>query len=431
MNYVPRFLADVLRRAATTFPVVMVTGARQTGKTTLLRHEFGGSHRYVSLDRPDVRLRAQSDPVSFLAENPPPVILDEVQHVPELLPYIKGMVDEDRRPGVWVLTGSQGFGLMKGVSESLAGRVAVLTLDPLAVGEGRTPSPIPSMDQLLERVFGGAGGPPGTGTPGTGAQSPEPNDPDLADWILRGGYPEPRLQPKVDRQLWLSSYTQSYLERDVRDLTQVGELGAFTRFLALAASRTGTLVKLAEFGREVGVTAPTAKRWLSVLEASQVIFLLPPFHRNFGKRIRKSPKLYFLDPGLASYLIGLHDPEAVLHGPTLGALMETVVVSEWVKAFRSRGERPEMAFWRSSDGHEVDIVMERGGELFGIEVKATATPTPGHAASLAEWLTLSGARGVLACRVPSPYTVRTGIRAVPWHLAWVRRELPRAGLMEY
>jgi len=188
MNYVPRFLADALRRAATTFPVVMVTGARQTGKTTLLRHEFGGSHRYVSLDRPDVRLRAQSDPVSFLAENPPPVILDEVQHVPELLPYIKSMVDEDRRPGVWILTGSQGFGLMKGVSESLAGRVAVLTLDPLAVGEGRTPSPIPSMDQLLERVFGGAGGPPGTGTPGTGAQSPKHSpllDPRRIDLVPR------------------------------------------------------------------------------------------------------------------------------------------------------------------------------------------------------------------------------------------------------
>ena len=408
MAYVPRYLAHTLSRAASTFPVVLVTGARQTGKTTLLRNEFGDTHRYTSLERPDVRLRAEADPVAFLDENPPPVILDEIQYVPSLLPYIKDRVDEDRRPGSWLITGSQGFGLMRGVTESLAGRVAILTLDPLAVGEG-VGNPAPStVDDLLERVFA---------EKPTARESP-PYEVDFADWLLRGGYPEPRLRPEVDRQLWLSSYTQTYLERDVRALTQVGDLGAFQRFLALSASRTGTLVNLAELGREVGVTAPTARRWLSVLEASQVVFLLPAFHRNFGKRIRKSPKLYFLDTGLASYLMGLHHRETVLHGPALGALMETAVVSEWVKAFRSRGERPEIWFWRSSSSHEVDLVIERGGRLYGIEVKATATPTPGHSTSLAQWLDLSGGRGVLACRVPSPRSVRPGIQAVPWHLAW-------------
>jgi predicted AAA+ superfamily ATPase len=408
MAYVPRYLAHTLSRAASTFPVVLVTGARQTGKTTLLRNEFGDTHRYTSLERPDVRLRAEADPVAFLDENPPPVILDEIQYVPSLLPYIKDRVDEDRRPGSWLITGSQGFGLMRGVTESLAGRVAILTLDPLAVGEGAG-DPAPStVDDLLERVFA---------EKPTARESP-PYEVDFADWLLRGGYPEPRLRPEVDRQLWLASYTQTYLERDVRALTQVGDLGAFQRFLALSASRTGTLVNLAELGREVGVTAPTARRWLSVLEASQVVFLLPAFHRNFGKRIRKSPKLYFLDTGLASYLMGLHHREAVLHGPALGALMETAVVSEWVKAFRSRGERPEIWFWRSSSTHEVDLVIERGGRLYGIEVKATATPTPGHSTSLAQWLDLSGGRGVLACRVPSPRSVRPGIQAVPWHLGW-------------
>jgi predicted AAA+ superfamily ATPase len=408
MAYVPRYLAHTLSRAASTFPVVLVTGARQTGKTTLLRNEFGDTHRYTSLERPDVRLRAEADPVAFLDENPPPVILDEIQYVPSLLPYIKDRVDEDRRPGSWLITGSQGFGLMRGVTESLAGRVAILTLDPLAVGEGAG-DPAPStVDDLLERVFA---------EKPTARESP-PYEVDFADWLLRGGYPEPRLRPEVDRQLWLASYTQTYLERDVRALTQVGDLGAFQRFLALSASRTGTLVNLAELGREVGVTAPTARRWLSVLEASQVVFLLPAFHRNFGKRIRKSPKLYFLDTGLASYLMGLHHREAVLHGPALGALMETAVVSEWVKAFRSRGERPEIWFWRSSSSHEVDLVIERGGRLFGIEVKATATPTPGHSTSLAQWLDLSGGRGVLACRVPTPRSVRPGIQAVPWHLGW-------------
>jgi hypothetical protein len=241
---------------------------------------------------------------------------------------------------------------------------------------------------------------------------------DLADGILRGTYPEPRLRTEVDRQFWLSSYTQTYLERDVRDLTQVGDLVAFQQFLRLAASRTGTLVSYAELGREVGVTAPTAKRWLSVLQASQIVHLVPPYHRNLGKRVRKSPKLYFLDVGLASYLMGLHDREAILHGPAFGALVETAVVSEWIKAFRTRGEQPAIAFWRSSAGQEVDIVIERGGSVYGIEVKATATPAPGHAASLAGWLELSGARGALVCRVPSPRALRPGIRAVPWHLAW-------------
>lgn len=306
------------------------------------------------------------------------------------------------------MTGSQGFGFMKGVSESLAGRIAILTLDPMAVGEGAGAADLLSVDGLLQRVFGEMG------TVGAGDRT----DADLADWLLRGGYPEPRLNPDVDRQFWLSSYTQTYLERDVRAVSQIGDLGAFQRFLSLVASRTGTLVNLAEFGREVGVTAPTARSWLSILEASQVVFLVPPFHRNFGKRIRKSPKLYLLDTGLASYLMGLHDREAVLHGPALGALMETVAVAEWVKAFRSRGERPEIHFWRSSSGHEVDIVIERGGRLYGLEVKATATPTPAHAASLAQWVNLSGGLGALACRVPLPNTLRPGIRAVPWHLGW-------------
>ena len=413
MSYVPRHLTVTLRRAMSTFPVVLLTGARQTGKTTLLRHEFGGTHRYTSLERPEIRLRADADPVAFLNENPPPVILDEIQYVPGLLPYIKDRVDEDRTPGAWLITGSQGFGLMRGVSESLAGRVAILTLAPMAVGEGRGPPQPASLDDLLERVFGDS--------PGARSEVPErheaPEETDLADWLLRGGYPEPRLNPAVDRQLWLSGYTQTYLERDVRGLTQVGDLGTFQRFLSLVASRTGTLVNLAELGREVGVTAPTARRWLSVLEASEVVFLLPAFHRNYGKRIRKSPKLYFLDPGLASFLMGLHDREAVLHGPAIGSLMETAVVGEWVKAFRSRGERPELWFWRSPED-EVDIVIERGARLYGLEVKATATPTPGHASSLNRWLKLSGGRGALACRVPSPRALRPDIRAVPWHLAW-------------
>jgi predicted AAA+ superfamily ATPase len=409
MSYLPRALAAKVRQACRTFPAVLVTGARQSGKTTLLREEFGGTHRFTSLERPDVRARATADPVSFLRENPPPVILDEIQYVPELLHYVKERIDEQRKPGSWLLSGSQSLPLMRGVSQTLAGRVAVLTLDPLSVreAEGGGDQPV-SVEDALGHIFG----------PET---TPRRARTDLGDWLLRGGYPELRASPEVDRQLWFASYVQTYLQRDVRDLLQVGDLGTFSRFLSLAAARTGLLLNLADLARDVGVSPPTVRRWLSVLEASQVIYLLRPYHRSFGKRLVKSPRLVFTDPGLASFLVALHDRDAILSGPSAGALAETAVVGEWLKLFRQQGEEPSLYFWRSAAGLEVDLVIERNRRLYGIEVKATATPTPGQATSLARWLALAGdsARGALACRIEAPESLRPGIRAVPWHLAWL------------
>jgi len=395
--------------------VILLTGPRQSGKTTFLRHEFGSSHRYVSLDRPDIRERALADPVAFLAENPPPAILDEVQQATALLPYIKDRVDRDRAAGQWLLSGSQKFPLMHGVSETLAGRVAVLSLDPLSTREVVEQPPFSSLEGLMSGVFG-----PGDGANTGGDIGDADREVGLADWLLRGGYPEPRLHAEVDRQLWFSGYTQTYLERDVRDLLQVADLGTFSRFLSLCASRTGTILNAADIGRDLGVSAPTVKRWLSVLETSQVIHLLPPYHRNFGKRVRKSPKLFLIDPGLASFHLGLHSADAVLAGPSLGPLAETAVVGEWIKTMRQMGETAGLYYWRSSGGIEVDLVIEHGGRLHGLEVKATATPLPHHADGLARWLSWAGegARGALACRVARPLALRPGIRAVPWHLAW-------------
>ena len=261
------------------------------------------------------------------------------------------------------------------------------------------------MDELIAAVFEG----------GAAAQD---DAPPIMDWLLRGGYPEPLLNTKVDRQIWFSSYVQTYLERDVRDLTQVADLGAFRRFLFLVAARTGSILNMSEIGRAVGVTAPTVKRWMSVLEASGLVFLLPPFYRNFGKRIRRSPKVILLDPGLATFLLGLHSAESIRQGPTFGALVETAVVTEWVKASRQRGIRPDLYFWQSSAGQEVDLILEWNGFTYGIEVKSTATPTPAHAEGLSGWLAAAGprTRAVLACPVDRPMTIRPGIRAVPWHL---------------
>jgi len=365
MVYIPRGLAATVRKALRTFPVVLVTGARQAGKTTLLRKEFGQRHRYVSMERPDMRERALADPVAFLEDHPAPLILDEVQHAPELLPWIKDAVDRDRRPGRWLLTGSQSFPLMTGVTK-------------------------------------------------------KQDVPDLADWLLRGSYPEIRSNSRVDRELWFSSYVQTYLERDIRDILQVTNLAAFHSFLRLLAARTGQLLNLAELGREAGITGPTARRWLSVLETSHVVQVLQPHHRNFGKRLRKNPKVIWLDPGLPTFLLGLRDREAILRGPTAGALVENAVVSEWIKALRQRGDTSDVWFWRSATGLEVDLILERDGVLHGIEVKATRTPTPRHADSLARWMELAGegSKGVLSCAINEPRSLRPGIRAVPWHLAW-------------
>jgi uncharacterized protein len=408
MRYRPRRLAATLKRALRTFPAALVTGARQSGKTTLLRNELA-RYRYLSLERPDARARALSDPEGFLNDAGAPLILDEIQYAPVLLHHLKDRIDADRRPGRYVLTGSQTFALMRGVSQSLAGRVAVLSLDPLSAGEATgTPEAMPP-DRLLARVFGHGK------APLRAAPAPQ-----AADWLLRGGYPEPRLNRRVDREIWFASYVQTYLERDVRDLLRVSDLESFRRFLFLVATRTGQLLNLAELGGELGVSAPTVRQWLSVLQTSQVVYLLRPYHRNLGKRIRKSPKLYLMDAGLATFLLGLHTRSAVLQGPSLGPLVETAVVTEWVKAFRGAGLEPPLSFWRSSDGREVDVVIEYGGRVHAIEVKATETPVPAHAANLAVFATLAGraTRVALACRIEAPLALRPGIRAVPWHLAW-------------
>jgi predicted AAA+ superfamily ATPase len=297
---------------------------------------------------------------------------------------------------------------MKGVSQSLAGRVAVLILDPLSPGEAAGNPEASDPGRLLGRVFG-------RGAAVSGAPRPQ-----AADWLLRGGYPELRLNRRVDRELWFGSYVQTYLERDVRDLLRVSDLEAFRRFVFLAATRTGQLLNLAELGGELGISAPTVRQWLSVLQTSHVVYLLRPFHRNLGKRIRKSPKLYFMDPGLASFLLGLHSRSALQQGPSFGPLFETAVVTDWVKAFRGAGLEPPLSFWRSSDGREVDLVIEYEGRVHALEIKATETPVPGHAAHLAAFAALAGpaTRTALACRVAAAQALRPGVRAVPWHLAW-------------
>ena len=358
-SYISRSLEPVLLKAVDEFPAVVLTGPRQSGKTTLLKNLFGERYRYVSVEPPDIRAAASRDPRTFLAMNPPPVIFDEVQYAPDLLPYIKELIDDDRHTsGQFLLTGSQNLLLMEQVTESLAGRAAILRLLPLSrrEQEGQPQRPLPW--QTGERSTSQASSTYG----------------DLWRGFLRGGYPELASIPGREASTWHSSYVQTYLERDVRMLRQIGDLTQFQNFLRVLAARSAQLLNLADVARDLGVAVNTVKAWLSVLEATYQVIVLRPYFANVGKRLVKTPKVYFTDVGTLCHLAGLKDPEHAAAGPMAGAIMETAVLTEIVKTLTHQGHEPRVYFWRTAVGAEVDIVVETEGRIMPIEVKVSATP---------------------------------------------------------
>lgn len=358
--YFQRAIESAWRTASAAFPVLLLAGPRQTGKTTVLKHLAEPSRTFVTLDDPSVRLLANEDPALFFQRFPPPVLVDEIQYAPGLLSFVKMRVDVDRSPGAFWLTGSQQFHLMKGISETLAGRVAVVQLLGFSAREAAGLSA--ALPFLPE--------------PSPSASALETSSQTLFRRIWRGTLPDLVSTPDLDWNLYWSSYVQTYLQRDVRELANVGSQASFFRFLRTAAARSGQLLNVRDLARDVDVSPNTAKAWLSILEASGLVFLLPPWSSNITQRLIKTPKLYFLETGLCSWLAGWTTPEALEAGNQAGAMFETWVLSEVLKSWYNALRKPNLFFYRDRDGREIDFVFEQDGSLYPVEVKASATPRP-------------------------------------------------------
>lgn len=385
--YIQRTIEKLLSGILATFPCLAVTGPRQSGKSTLLRHALP-EYRYVTLDDPSVLEQALTDPIFFLDSLGERCIIDEIQLAPSLLSYVKIRVDADRgRNGRFVFTGSQQFGMIRNLGDSLAGRIALLDLLPFDVKEIQSASDVSGGLELFVSA------------------------------CLTGTYPQLATIPEIDRRLWYSSYIQTYLERDIRSLYDIGSLREFHRFMQLLAARCSQMLNMSAFATDLGVSVTTIKRWLSVLEAGRIIFILPPHFNNLGKRITKMPKIYFHDTGLACHLAGVRDREHLLEGPLAGALFENFCLQETVKCFANRGEQPRLSYLRTNNGLEVDLIIGlRNMRILPVEIKLSRTPTAGLASGLTRhaslFAELEPEEGLLLCLADGERPLCRGVNAI-------------------
>lgn len=380
-KYLPRTLEKGLLASARQFPVIVLTGPRQTGKSTLLKHLFS-KYSYVTLDDPLTRKMAKEDPRFFLSTSDK-MIIDEIQYAPEILPYIKMAVDADRSlNGRFILTGSQYFPLMAGITESLAGRVAVFELLCFSLEETGLP-PVQDPLKCFETLF-------------------------------RGFYPEVIVHG-ADCERFYSSYLHTYLERDIRQISSVHDIRVFQNFLELLAARVGNLLNLNEIAKECGVSFTTANRWLSLLESTRIVYLLRPFHRNITKRVIKSPKLYFTDTGLLTYLLRYPNAQTLFKGPQSGAFFENLIVIELMKYRLNKLKNFELYFYRDSNHNEVDIIIDQGRQISLIELKQTSTPKTEHFETLKKLIPqIPHSKAYLVSFSKERMAVSDKIKLLPW-----------------
>jgi uncharacterized protein len=386
--WIEREIASELVKIARAFPALVLVGPRQVGKTSLLERTFP-DYRYVSLDLASNAESAETRPADFLAANPPPLIVDEVQYAPALFRHLKAVIDRRRRHGQFLLTGSQNFMLMQAVSDSLAGRAAVIPLLGLSAAEWASAG------------LGAVGWP---------------------EFLWRGSYPALWAEPDLSRNRWYQGYLATYLERDVRNILRVESLRDFERFLRACATRIASTLNMSDLARDVGISPTTARQWIGVLHASNQVVLLEPYHRSLGKRLAKSPKLYFSDTGLAAFLLGLSSADEAWQGRLAGALWENHVVGQWLRWRDWRQPSAALWYWRDQAGREVDIVIELGGRIHPVECKLTQRPDAHDAASLRTLRTFYGAAevgpGFIACPIDAPFEVEPHVTAVSGWRTW-------------
>lgn len=381
MKVIPRTAQITLKKLAKSYPALVVTGPRQSGKTTLTQIVFPDKP-YVSLEELDTREFAKQDPRGFLDQYPKGAILDEVQRCPDLFSYLQSRLDAKKKMGQFILTGSQQFGLISGISQSLAGRVAKISLLPFSLHELQEARKAPKK---------------------------------LEELLFKGLYP-PIYDRKLEPKIWYSNYVDNYIERDVRQLINVRDLGTFQRFVRMCAARAGQLLNLSSLAGDCGITHNTAKAWISVLEASYIVYLLQPHHKNFNKRLVKSPKLYFYDPGLAAWLLGIQTSGQLATHSARGQIFETWVVSEFLKYRFNHALQSNLYFWRDNKGHEVDVLIEKADKLLPVEIKSGQTMANDFLNSLKKFQSMAGrstGQGFLIYGGTQAQT-RENISAQPW-----------------